>query len=173
MIKTDVPVEDHNTLTEKISLQEPGEFTIDYFLKTGWQTFVNKYNQIASQFEITQAMGYVLINIRKEGTSVSQIANLMGVKTTSLSRILNNLEDLKLIYRQDSTKDKRSVNVFLTPLGVEKRTIAKQVVLDLNKFVDDHLTVSERDNLIQVLKRINMIVPEYQPGHPYIKDCHE
>lgn len=160
---TDVPADTQGQHLADIQAQAPGEFTIDYFLKTAWQTFVNKYNQIASQYEITQAMGYVLINIRKEGTSVSQIANLMGVKSTSLSRTLNNLEDLGLIYRQDSTVDKRSVNVFLTSLGVEKRTIAKQVVLDLNKFVDEQLTVAERDNLIQVLKRINMIVPAYQP----------
>lgn len=137
--------------------------TIDFFLKTAWQTFVNKYNQLASQFEITQAMGYVLINIRKEGTSVSQIATLMGVKTTSLSRNLNNLEDLGLIYRKVNALDKRSIIVFLTPLGVEKKKIAKQVVRDLNEFVDQQLTCSERENLIQVLKRINRIVPEYQP----------
>src|SRR3546814_9910779 len=100
--------------------------TIDYYLKAAWQSAANKYNQIASQFGITQATGYVLINIHKEGTPVSQIANLLGVKTTSLSRILNNLEGLGLIYRETNSADKRSVKVFLTELGKEKREQAKR-----------------------------------------------
>jgi len=85
--------------------------TIDYFLKTGWQTIANKYNQIASQYGFTQAAGYILINIHKEGTPVSQIANLTGVKTTSLSRVLNNLESLGFIYRETSETDKPSVKL--------------------------------------------------------------
>src|SRR5690606_8858559 len=102
--------------------------TIDYFLKAAWQTVANKYNNIASQYGFTQAAGYILINIHREGTPVSQIANSTGVRTTSLSRVLANLESLGFIYREISDKDKRSVKVFLTPLGVEKRKIAKDVV---------------------------------------------
>ncbi len=37
--------------------------TIDYFLKTGWQTIANKYNQIATQYGFTQAAGYILITL--------------------------------------------------------------------------------------------------------------
>src|SRR3546814_18711331 len=106
--------------------------TIDYYLKAAWQSAANKYNQIASQFGITQATGYVLINIHKEGTPVSQIANLLGVKTTSLSRILNNLEGLGLIYRETNSADKRSVQVFMKELGKEKREQAKEVVRKYN-----------------------------------------
>ena len=137
--------------------------TIDYYLKSAWQSAANKYNQIASQFGITQATGYVLINIHREGTAVSQIANLLGVKTTSLSRILNNLEKLDLIYRQVNDADKRSVKVFLTPLGVEKRKLAKQVVKDFNAYLDGHLTENERKILIDTLAKINRLTLQYHP----------
>jgi DNA-binding MarR family transcriptional regulator len=80
--------------------------TVDYFLKVVWQNVVNKYNQIASEFGITQSVGYVLINIEREGTAVSQLAGLLGVKATSLSRMLNNMEDLGLIFRETSADDK-------------------------------------------------------------------
>lgn len=33
------------------------ENTIDYFLKTSWQTVANKYNVIASQFGFTKLLG--------------------------------------------------------------------------------------------------------------------
>ena len=137
--------------------------TIDYYLKAAWQSAANKYNQIASQFGITQATGYVLINIHKEGTPVSQIANLLGVKTTSLSRILNNLEGLGLIYRETNSADKRSVKVFLTALGQEKRERAKDVVRKFNAYLDQHLSDEERASTIHTLKRINQLAIQYKP----------
>ncbi|MFC3199120.1 MarR family winged helix-turn-helix transcriptional regulator [Parapedobacter deserti] len=137
--------------------------TIDYYLKAAWQSAANKYNQIAAQFGITQATGYVLINIHKEGTPVSQIANLLGVKTTSLSRILNNLEALGLIYREANSADKRSVKVFLTELGKEKREQAKDVVRKFNTYLDEHLSDEERTEGIRILKRINQLAIQYKP----------
>lgn len=137
--------------------------TIDYYLKAAWQSAANKYNQIASQFGITQATGYVLINIHREGTPVSLIANLLGVKTTSLSRILNNLEGLGLIYRETNSADKRSVKVFLTELGKEKREQAKDVVRKFNAYLDQHLSNEERTSAIYTLKRINQLAIQYKP----------
>lgn len=137
--------------------------TIDYYLKTAWQSAANKYNQIASRYGITQAMGYVLINIHKEGTPVSQIANLLGVKTTSLSRMLNNLEIMGLIYRRVNAADKRSVKVFLTQDGVEKRKLAKQVVRNFNSYLESNLPDEERIALINALLRINSLAQSYNP----------
>lgn len=136
--------------------------TIDYFLKTCWQTVANKYNLIASQFGFTQAAGYILINIHKEGTSVSQIANATGVKTTSLSRVLNNLESLGFIYREINASDKRSVKVHLTPLGVEKRKIAKDVVRNFNEFLESEIPEEERIQLIKSLQKINALAANYK-----------
>ncbi|VTR38102.1 Salmolysin [Sphingobacterium thalpophilum] len=136
--------------------------TIDYFLKTGWQTIANKYNQIASQHGFTQAAGYILINIHKEGTPVSQIANLTGVKTTSLSRVLNNLESLGFIYRETSTTDKRSVKVYLTELGREKRRIAKDVVRNFNQYLAENFSEEERNQLIASLAKLNELASNYR-----------
>ncbi|ERJ61108.1 MarR family winged helix-turn-helix transcriptional regulator [Sphingobacterium paucimobilis] len=136
--------------------------TIDYFLKAAWQTVANKYNNIASQHGFTQAAGYILINIHKDGTPVSQIANSTGVKTTSLSRVLNNLEALGFIYRETSTTDKRSVKVYLTPLGVEKRRVAKGVVRGFNEYLEAQLTEKERVQLIKMLAKVNDLAGDYE-----------
>lgn len=135
--------------------------TIDYFLKVVWQNMANSYNQIASGFGITQAIGYVLINIEKEGTAVSKLAGLLGVKATSLSRMLNNMEDLGLIYRETSTGDKRSVKVFLTEFGVEKRQLAKGVVISFNEYLNDNLSVAEKNGLISSLQKLNKLTLAY------------
>ncbi|HEY1025792.1 MAG TPA: MarR family transcriptional regulator [Sphingobacteriaceae bacterium] len=137
------------------------EETIDYFLKVVWQSVANSYNQIASGFGITQALGYALINIHEEGTPVSQIASLMGVKSTSLSRMLNNMEELGLIYREGNQADKRSVKIFLTDFGKEKRQIAKEVVRRFNEYLNAHIPESERVQLIKTLSRVNQLTLAY------------
>lgn len=140
------------------------QHTIDYFLKTSWQTVANKYNTIATQYGFTQAAGYILINIHKDGTPVSQIANSTGVKTTSLSRVLSNLESLGFIYRETNSSDKRSVKVYLTELGKEKRKIAKDVVREFNEYMEDQLTEKEKEQLIKTLQKLNESAQAYAPA---------
>jgi len=135
--------------------------TIDYLLKVVWQNMANTYNQIASGFGITQAIGYVLINIEKDGTPVSKLAGLLGVKATSMSRILTNMEVLGLIYRETSLGDKRSVKVYLTELGREKRQLAKNVVISFNNYLTENLTVNERNSLTTTLQKLNKLTLAY------------
>lgn len=135
--------------------------TIDYYLKTAWQSVANSYNQVASKVGLTQASGYVLINIHKEGTAVSQIANLLGVRSTSLSRMLNGMEEQGLIFRAASSQDKRSVKVFLTDLGMEKRAAAKDIVREFNSYLIENMTEVELVRLESSLIKINQLAQKY------------
>jgi len=136
--------------------------TIDYHIKFAWQNMFNKYNQIASCFGITQAIGYMLINIDDaEGTAVSNLAALLGVKATSLSRMLNNMEEMGLIYRETAVGDKRSVKVFLTDFGKEKKHLAKGVVRKFNEYLDEHFTKKEKETLLNLLIKLNDITIAY------------
>ena len=136
--------------------------TIDYHVKFAWQNMFNKYNQMASTFGITQAIGYMLININdEEGTAVCNLAALLGVKATSLSRMLNNMEEAKLIYRETSIGDKRSVKVFLTDFGKEKKHLAKGVVRKFNEYLDEHFSKKEKETFINLLIKLNDITVAY------------
>ncbi|EHQ26339.1 MarR family winged helix-turn-helix transcriptional regulator [Mucilaginibacter paludis] len=138
--------------------------TVDYYLKVVWQTVANRYNQLASEFGITQSIGYLLININeKEGTTVSQVAALLGLKSTSLSRMLSTLEQMGLIYRESNKGDKRSVKIHLTELGKEKRHLARVVVRKFNDYLNDHISESEKQQLIETLKKINQLTIDYKP----------
>ncbi|WAC42292.1 MarR family winged helix-turn-helix transcriptional regulator [Pedobacter sp. SL55] len=137
--------------------------TVDYFLKIVWQNVSNTYNQVAAGFGITQAIGYMLINIEAEGTAVSALAALLGVKATSLSRMLNNMEESGLIYREASEGDKRSVKVYLTPFGIEKRKLARDVVVSFNEYLNEQLSAKEREQLINTLEKINQLTLAYPP----------
>ena len=141
--------------------------TIDYFLKIVWQTMANRYNQIVTEFGITQSIGYLLINIdENEGTTVSKAASLLGLKSTSLSRMLNQLEKTGLIYRELNPGDKRSVKIYLTPLGKEKRHMARAVVKQFNNYLNAHINDSDKQYLIEMLEKINQLTLNYKPVKP-------
>lgn len=135
--------------------------TIDYYLKTAWQSVANSYNHAAAKVGLTQASGYVLINIRKEGTAVSQIASLLGVRSTSLSRMLSGMEKQGWIYREANALDKRSVKVFLTELGLEKRENAKDLVRDFNSYLINNMSESERMKLESSLIKVNQLAQRF------------
>jgi DNA-binding MarR family transcriptional regulator len=138
--------------------------TIDYFLKVVWQTVANRYNHIVTDFGITQSIGYLLINIdEQEGTTVSKAASLLGLKSTSLSRMLNQLEDMGLIYRESNPGDKRSVKIYLTDLGKEKRHMARVVVRQFNNYLAEHISDADKRYLIQMLEKINQLTLDYKP----------
>lgn len=143
------------------------EETVDFFLKIVWQNVANTYNQIAADYGITQALGYMLINIHEEGTTVTQIAALLGVKSTSLSRMLKNMEELGLIFREVDPNDKRSVKIFLTPKGIKKRHIAKDVVRTFNEYLNEHIADKDRLQLIKILNKINQLTTDYKPQFCY------
>ena len=138
--------------------------TIDYFLKIVWQTVANRYNQLVTDFGITQSIGYLLINIdEQEGTTVSQAAALLGLKSTSLSRMLSQLEQTGLIYRESNQGDKRSVKIYLTALGKEKRQQARMVVKEFNNYLNSHIKEADKQYLIDMLKKINQLTLNYKP----------
>jgi DNA-binding MarR family transcriptional regulator len=138
--------------------------TIDYFVKIVWQTMANRYNQLVTEFGITQSIGYLLINIdEKEGTTVSQAASLLGLKSTSLSRMLSQLEKTGLIYRESNQGDKRSVKIYLTELGKEKRHLARGVVRQFNNYLNKHINEHDKEYLTEILKKINQLTINYKP----------
>ena len=138
--------------------------TIDYFIKIVWQTMANRYNQIVTEFGITQSIGYLLINIdEKEGTTVSKAAALLGLKSTSLSRMLTQVEGMGLIYRESNPGDKRSVKIYLTDIGKEKRHMARGVVRQFNNYLNDHIKESDRQYLMDMLEKINQLTLNYKP----------
>jgi len=124
----------------------------------------NRYNQLVANFGITQSIGYVLINIdEKEGTTVSQVAALLGLKSTSLSRMLSQLEKMDLIYRQSNEGDKRSVKIYLTEQGKQKRQMARAIVKQFNAYLNDHISEKEKQHLTSALKKINQLTLDYNP----------
>jgi len=132
--------------------------TVDFHLRSTLFAIRRMYNILAAENGITQGIGYVLINIGKEGVPATKIAPLMGMGSSSLSRLLKTMEDDGLIYRNSDENDRRVVKVFLTPRGLELRTEVKKVVIEFNNKLSEKIDLADMDTFMRVSQIIRQQV---------------
>ncbi|MBF9236410.1 MULTISPECIES: MarR family winged helix-turn-helix transcriptional regulator [Hymenobacter] len=135
------------------------EETVDYNIKVAWHAISRMYNTQAAQNDITTSIGFVLLNIDQEkGTPATKIAPLLGLETRSLTRILRSMEEKGLIYKQADSVDKRSVRIFLTPLGLEKKEVSRQTVRHFNLKIREKIPQSQLDTFFKVTAQITSMI---------------
>lgn len=128
--------------------------TLDSVLRSTWNSVSKMYNREASKFDSTMATGFALLNIDAEGTPSSALGPKLGMESTSLSRLLNNMEKKKLITRKPNPSDGRGVLIFLTQFGKEKRDYSRSVVLNFNNHVESQLSNQQVKNFLDVAECI-------------------
>jgi DNA-binding MarR family transcriptional regulator len=121
------------------------------------------YNRIAAQYDASQTMAYILVNIDKEGTPATQIASRLGMEPTSLSRVLKKMEDQELIFKKVDENDKRIMKIFLTVSGVEKRKFVKEILINFNKKVLEEIPKKDMDVFFRVINTINDLACKENP----------
>ncbi len=135
--------------------------TIDYILRATWQAVSRMYNEEASRFDGSMAIGFALLSIDKEnGTPSTFISNRMGMEATSLTRTLKALEEKGLITRKKNPEDGRGVLIYLTQLGKEKRELSKETVLKFNETVKKNISEEKLFHFIEVSETINNLISE-------------
>jgi len=135
--------------------------TIDYILRATWQAVARMYNEEASKFEGSMAIGFALLSIDKEdGTPSTAISNRMGMEPTSLTRTLKTLEEKGLIIRKKNPDDGRGVLIYLTALGKEKRELSKTTVIKFNEIIKQNVPDEKLQHFIEVAEIINELISE-------------
>ena len=135
--------------------------TIDSKLKTAWQVVSRMYNAEATLHDATIAMGHFLLNIDSHGGSYgSDIAPLLGMESTSLSRITLSLEKKKLIQRIPDKEDKRKIKIVLTSKGKSAKELAKNVVRNFNHLVEVKIGKNKVDDFFKTLDEITALAED-------------
>jgi DNA-binding MarR family transcriptional regulator len=137
------------------------DLTIDYALRATWQAVSKMYNEEAKNYGVTMAIGFTLLSIDpKEGTPSTALGPKMGMESTSLSRILKNIEERGYIQRKPNPNDGRGVLIHLTALGLEKRKESKDVVLRFNEVVKQHVSEENLDGFFKTVDIINKLISD-------------
>ena len=128
--------------------------TIEYALRSTWQLITQMYNEKAMEYDATMTMAFTLLSVDAEGTPSTTLGPKMGMEGTSLSRILNVMEEKNYIYRQPNPEDGRSILIFLTEQGKEKRALSKQTVLEFNNSIINNVSSEKLDHFFEVINII-------------------
>ncbi|MFZ8960379.1 MAG: MarR family winged helix-turn-helix transcriptional regulator [Flavobacteriaceae bacterium] len=136
--------------------------TFDSALRSTWQLVSKMYNKEATKFESTMATGFALLSIDAEGTPSTTLGPKMGMEPTSLSRLLNAMEQRNLITRTKHPEDGRSVLIHLTPFGKQKRDDSKEVVIQFNNQVTSHLNEEKIAHFFEVIQCIKETANQFE-----------
>ena len=136
--------------------------TFDAALRSTWQMVSKMYNKEALKFDSTMATGFALLSIDPDGTPSTTLGPKMGIEPTSLSRLLNTMEDRNLVYRSQNPEDGRSILIHLTSFGIEKREDSKSVVLHFNDMINQKLSDIQIQHFFEVIKCIKENVKDFE-----------
>ena len=134
--------------------------TVDYHISSTQFAMRRMYNMLAMESGITHGIGYALTYIGREGVPATKIAPMMGMNSSSLSRLLKTMEDEGLIYRKPDKKDKRVVMIFCTEAGLELREKVKRAVAAFNERLMKRITPEDHAALLRVNNAIKEQVKE-------------
>ena len=135
------------------------EETIDHHIKTCWHAIARMYNQQAVKHDITTSIGFVLLNINsQEGTPATKIAPLMGLESRSLTRMLKGMEEKGFITKKKDKTDKRSVRIYLTAKGKQKKEVARETVLRFNHVMRDLIPEDKLQVFFEVIMEVSKTI---------------
>jgi DNA-binding MarR family transcriptional regulator len=98
---------------------------------------------------------------RNPETSLSELADHLGLTLPSVSKLVDGLVNQKLITRRESTKDRRRMTLSLTKSGADILRIASQATQDHLKDVLGGLSSEE---LSTILRAMNLLHPLFAKG---------
>ncbi len=131
---------------------------VDFAIRNLWHKISRMYNQKANEHELTMSIGFILLNIDKEGTPSTQLGPKMGMEPTSLSRTLKTMEEKGLIRRQAGKTDKRKVLIFLTDVGLEKRKMTRDFVYEFNNSIMESIPKGKLKTFFEVANKLDTSV---------------
>lgn len=137
------------------------EKTVDFHIKWGWHAISRMYNAYAAKYDMTMAIGYVLLNIDSEnGTPATKIGPALGMEPRSLVRMLKSLEERGWVRREIDDNDKRFVRIILTEEGRRRRELAREGVIQFNQMIRERIPLDKLVLFFEVIKDINHLVEE-------------
>jgi DNA-binding MarR family transcriptional regulator len=109
---------------------------------------------------ITMAQCHAIVEIGRAGKiSLIDLANLLNLDNSTMSRTVNNLVTREYVRRELDPADRRYVNITLTEKGIDQFTI-------IESNMDDHFSALysciPEDKRLQVLESLELLVEAFK-----------
>ena len=102
----------------------------------------------------TQWLVLVWLGARRAHVSATQLSSDLGHDMGALTRVVDELERRGLVRRERSRRDRRAVEIAITPAGRRRAVQAKQLIVQLLNKAVEPFTDAEIDTLIGLLQRL-------------------
>lgn len=133
----------------------------DFVLRETWKNIEKMYNKEANLYDVTFSISFTLISIDPDiGSPSTSIGPVMGLEANSISRILNSMENKKLIYRKPNPNDGRSIIISLTKSGLKKRKIVIEKIRKFKSIIRNRIDKKDLNSFHKVINQINEIIYE-------------
>mgnify|MGYP003321440983 FL=1 len=123
------------------------------------QLFVRKNNKNLS-LSLSQIV--VLSSIPAMGTTMSSLSFRIGVDNSTLTRLINVLENKGLVQKTSNPEDKRSTIVRLTKLGEENVKMIEFNIKGFSKDAVSTFTSSEKGALIDIFNKLHWNISKHK-----------
>lgn len=129
---------------------------INFLLTRTQQVVFQKFKTSLAEYDVTPVQYGVLKCLwSRDGQNPSQIAGSLYLDSSTITGILDRMENKGLIKRIADPSDRRSLRVVLTEQGMELKEPVIRIIEEENKKVLSSLKEDERIKFIEYLKRIS------------------
>jgi DNA-binding MarR family transcriptional regulator len=99
-----------------------------------------------------------ILVIPDDGIEMNNLASKIGIKISTLTRLVNGLRSKKWVIKKQSTDDRRVVNVFLSEEGLEVQNYLVKRTNKLGGLVEENIVIANSQELIENLSTLHWAV---------------
>lgn len=127
--------------------------TIGFLLRDLSARYTARFEQLASGIPLTLMQCKVLVNLgRNEGLRQIRIAELTGIEPMAMVRLLNQMQEERLVVRRDDPQDRRARRLYLTGKGRAQLDAIWGLAARLRDEMFAHVNPQDRDTCLRVLE---------------------
>ena len=117
--------------------------------------YLSCIRRAANRLNITPAQILCLHAVPFQGISQSALAKKLSIDISTLSRNLDKLILLDIVYKTSSNIDRRSYKISLTSQGEELYLQFNDVIKEEIETIYDKLELEEYDQILEILNKLN------------------
>jgi MarR family transcriptional regulator for hemolysin len=113
------------------------------------------YDRRGRDLGLTRSQWWVLTHLfRKDGTTQSELADILELEKPSLGRLLDRLESKGWVRRMEDPKDRRAKRVFLTETAQAPMQVMREVAAGVREDALSGLSTADQDRFVDALLTI-------------------
>lgn len=131
-------------------------------LEQAYRQLEQVYEQLIMPLGLSLLEWYALRALyEQDGASASQLAHEVCRHPSSMTALLDRMEEKGLLHRQIDLQDRRSVRVFLTERGRALRPQVERVANQLSRLIEESITPEQMETFQYVLSVLqNVRLPD-------------